>query len=135
MISSSCAECLSEIQGLTLHVGDPTTVHYPTRVCTARGKVIKFVCLSFCPKKNLRLYELATSRTSELIRRAENVLILLTCTCHWADSLPLSGIFAVFLLSGPLCQPFNLRPPVMPTNYMPRVHLIHSCPRSAINFA
>ena len=105
---------------------------YPARACAARGKVIEFVCLSV--EKILRLCELATSRTSERIRRVENALILLTCTCHWADSLPLSGIFAVFLLSGPLCQPFYLRPPVTPTTYMPHVHL-HSCPRPAINFA
>ena len=38
------------------------------------------------------------------------------CIRDRADSLPLSGIFAVFLLSGPLCQPFYLRPPVTPTN-------------------
>ena len=104
---------------------------YPARACAARGKVIEFVCLSFflsvclsfCPKK---LCELATSRTSERIRRVGNTLILLPCTCHWADSLPLSGIFAVFLLSGPLCQPFYLRPPVTPTNYIPRVHFYRS---------
>ena len=85
---------------------------YPARACAARGKV--------CPKI-LRWRELATFRTSERIR-FENAPILLTCTCHWAHSLPLSGISAVFLLSGPLCQPCYLRPPVTPTNYMPRVH-------------
>ena len=53
--------------------------------------------LSFC-KKKLRWRELATFRTSECIRRFESPSYLLTCTCHWADSLPLSGISAVFLI-------------------------------------
>ena len=85
---------------------------------------VKWSSLSFCLfflKKILRWRELATFRTSEHIIRFENAPILLTCTCHWADSFPLSGISAVFLLSGPLCQPFYLRPPVTPTNYMPCV--------------
>ena len=105
--------------------------HYPACACAARGKVIKFVFLSESffrsKKKNLRWRELATSRTSERIRRFSKRSCLI-CTCHWADSL---GISAVFLLSGPLCQQFYLRPTVTPTNYMPRVHL-HPCPRPAI---
>ena len=47
----------------------------------------------------------------------------LTCTCYWADSLPLVAISAVFLLSSPLCQPFYLRPWVTPTIFMPRVRV------------
>ena len=57
-------------------------------------------------KKILRWHELAPSRNSEHIRSFEDTPILLTCACYWADSLPLAAISAVFLLSGPLCQPF-----------------------------
>ena len=46
---------------------------------------------------------------SEHIRSIEDTPILLTCTFYWADSLPLVVISAVFLLSGPLWQPFYLR--------------------------
>ena len=106
----------------------------PARM-SARGEVIEFVCLSV--ENN---FEMAwISHFQPLlgllsISEGLNNPILLTCTCHWADSLPLSGISAVFLLSGPLCQPFYLQPPVTPISYMPRVHL-HSCSRPAVNFA
>ena len=61
-----------------VHVYYPCLSNYPARACAARGKVIEFVFLSFC-KKNLRWRELATSRTSERIRRFENAPILPTC--------------------------------------------------------
>ena len=76
----------------------------------------------------LRWRELATSRTSEHIRSFENTSIIPTCTCYWADSLPLAEISAVFLLSDPLCQPFYLRPWVTPTTYTPRVYLFMPTP-------
>ena len=83
-------------------------INYPTHACTARGKVIEFVhcLLSVCQPKILRWRELATSRASEHIRSFENTPIILTCTCYWADSLPLTGISAVFLLSGPVVSHF-----------------------------
>ena len=76
-------------------------IYYPARACATRGKVIEFVCCLSVGQKILRWRELATSRTSEHIRSFENNPIILTCTCYWADSLPLAGISAVFLLSGP----------------------------------
>ena len=92
--------------------------NYPT--CKRKGWSDR-ICLSFIhsfilsvAKKILRWRELAPSRTSEHIRSFEDTPILLTCTCYWADSLPLATISAVFLLSGPFCQPFYLRPWVTP---------------------
>ena len=85
----------------------PSTGHMFLPRAHAQG--VEFVFLS-SPKKILRWRELAPSGTSEHIRSFEDTPILLTCTCYWADSLPLATISAVFLLSGPLCQPFYLRP-------------------------
>ena len=75
--------------------------------------MIKFVFHSFIlsvAKEILRWRELAPSRTSEHIRSFEDTPIFLAFTYYLADSLPLVAISAVSLLSGPLCQPFYLRP-------------------------
>ena len=99
---------------------------YPARACAARGKVIEFVrCLLPVQSKILRWLELATSRTSEHIRSFENTPIILTCTCYWADSLPLAEISAIIrsTLSAILFTAMSY------------AHNIYSCPRPAINFA
>ena len=57
-------------------------------------------CLSvFLSKENLRWRELATTMTSECIRRFENAPILLTCTCHWADLLCCCSYYPVHFVS------------------------------------
>ena len=63
------------------------------RAC-AKGKVVDL--FPSVAKKFWRWRELAPSRTSELIWSFENTPILLTCTCYWAESLPLAAISAVF---------------------------------------
>ena len=106
-------QCFSHV--LNVYTGILCTA----RACAARGKVIEFVrCLLSVWPKILRWRKLATSRTSEHIRSTPTIL---TCTCYWADSLPLAGISAVVLLSGPLVSYFIYGHESRP-QHMPRVH-------------
>ena len=81
---------------LLLPLTIPGSVIIP-RAC-ARGKWSSFVIIS---RQTWKFWD---GVTSEHIRRFEDNLILLTCTCYWDDSLSLAAISAVFLLSGPLCH-------------------------------
>ena len=111
----------------TLHIQAwtmPTSLITP-RAC-AKGKVIEFVFLSFSRQKKFEIVWTSPFKDFWAYQKlwGHSYLTYLYLLLDWFAST--RGNFSCFLLSGPLCQPFYLRPKIHTKTSQPFYHSAHT---------